>query len=357
MLALVAVLLMFSVVLGFHELGHALLAYRFGVKIERIAIGFGKVFCRIKDKREIEWAVGIFPAGGYVQLLNTRIQAVPNEQYPSCFDKKPAGIRCLILLAGGFFNVLVAWVALFIVFSVGYSQYPAIVDKVASQSVAARAGLHAGDRIVALDFKRVNSWQQAGKGLIASLGHENVALDVINAHQQIRKLTMNLHGHHFSKQCGSFFNCLGMKPNLDPSHLQWVSPKPWLSALWGSLLELGSLCFFYLLMIKQLVTGVLPISLLLGPLGWFTASMTSFIQGFSAFMLFLATLNVVVGIVNYLPIPGLDGGSIVYVLLEKIRGKPLSIAMEILLYRFARIAFFMLVVQLILNDVVRYFQY
>lgn len=354
MFAVVAVLSMFLVVVGLHEIGHALVARRFGVKIERIAIGFGRPIYRVKDQRGIEWVIGIWPLGGYVQLLNTRIQTVPNVQYQHYFDKKSAGIRCLILLAGGCFNFLAAWFAITIVMMVGYSQNPAVVSKVIPQSLAASAGLNAGDRLLSINLQEINSWQEAGMKLMTELGHAKVKLEVINTKQQIKKIDINLSSQNFKKQKGSFFTRLGIKPKIDNSSMQWVGPQPFYSAFSKALAKAGSFCIFYILMIKQVVTGQIPISMLLGPLGLFAVSIDSFIQGFSQFMLFLAMLSVAVGIVNYLPIPGLDGGSIVYVVLEKIRGKPLSIAMEILLYRFAMIAFFILMVQLVLNDVGRY---
>ena|SRR3990167_3848014 len=355
MFAIVAVLLLFLVVVGLHELGHALVARWFNVKIERIAIGFGKPIFTVKDKRGIEWVVGMFSLGGYVQLLNTRIQTVSYDQYPHCFDKKSPGIRCLIFLAGGFFNFLVAWFAITAAMAVGYMQYPAVVDEISPHSLMANAGLHAGDRLLAIHSQKVNSWQQAGMVLITELGHAKVQLEVINEANKTRILTVNLDNKNFFEQRGSLFERFGIKPKIDPSNREWVAPEPLLSALWHALSTAGSLCVFYLLMIKQFVMGLIPISLLLGPLGLFTASIDSFLQGFSAFMLFLAMLSAAVGVVNYMPIPGLDGGSICYVILEKLRGKPLSIAMEILLYRFAMIAFFMLMVHLVLNDVGRYF--
>src|SRR3990167_9567512 len=323
MFAVAAVLLLFLVVVGLHELGHALVARWFGVKIERIAIGFGNPILTIKDKRGIKWVVGIWPLGGYVQLLNTRIKEVHKGQYQHCFDKRPAAIRCLILLAGGFFNFLVAWFAICLVMMVGYSQYPAVVDKVFSHSLAAHAGLHEGDRLLAINAQKINSWQEAGMQLITELGHAKVKLQVLNAQQQSRALEINLSTQNFKSQKGTFFKRLGIKPKMNHSSLQWVAPQPFLNALGHALCKVGSLGVFYSVMIKQLVTGQIPISLLLGPFGLFTVSIDSFLEGFSTFMLFLAMLSVAFGIANYLPIPGLDGGSIFYILLEKIRGKPL----------------------------------
>ncbi len=123
----------------------------------------------------------------------------------------------------------------------------------------------------------------------------------------------------------------------------------------NAFLQIMGLLYFFLVMLKQLFTGHIPFAALLGPLGLFTAMVNSFLQGLAVFLYFIASLSLSVALVNLFPIPGLDGGSIVYALVEKVRGKPASIAMEILLHRLMFIAFSLVLVQLILNDMQRYF--
>ncbi len=103
--------------------------------------------------------------------------------------------------------------------------------------------------------------------------------------------------------------------------------------------------------IKQIVTGVVPLSFLLGPLGLITVSANALAYGSSTFMIFIASLSAAVGLMNLFPIPGLDGGSIFWTLLEKMRGKPISIAFEWLCFQFAKIAFYVLLIQLVVNDI------
>lgn len=107
------------------------------------------------------------------------------------------------------------------------------------------------------------------------------------------------------------------------------------------------------MVLKQLFSGLIPFSALLGPIGIFAASVASLTQGVVVFMFFIATLSLAVAVINLFPIPGLDGGSIVYALIEKIRGKPVSVAMELLLHRLVFIVFCVVLVHLLMNDLQR----
>lgn len=108
-----------------------------------------------------------------------------------------------------------------------------------------------------------------------------------------------------------------------------------------------------MMILKQLFTGAIPFSVLLGPIGIFAASVASLMQGIAVFLFFIATLSLAVAVINLLPIPGLDGGSIVYAIVEKIRGKPVSVPMELLLHRLVFIIFCVLLVHLLMNDLQR----
>lgn len=152
----------------------------------------------------------------------------------------------------------------------------------------------------------------------------------------------------------SLLSSLGISPDKKIKE-KLIIADSFFNALTYALQTVTSLLLFFIVMLERVVTGALPFTLLLGPLGFLKVTALSFIQGLSVFSMFVATLSLAVAIVNILPIPGLDGGSIVYVWLEKLRGKPMSIAMEILLYRLAVIIFVILLINLTMNDIQRYF--
>ena len=353
-LALIAIILSLILIVGTHEAGHALAAKCFGVKIERISIGFGKPLYTWTGKNGVEWVWARWPLGGYVKLLSSRITPVPIQEHAICFNKKPIYARIIILLSGALANMITAWMAFVLVFMIGYQQVPATIHQVAPKSIAALAGLKTGDTIVALAEQTTPAWREVGMELITHLGQKDLPMTVKNKAGIKRHTQLDLSHWHYKRQKDALLASLGITLDTNNLKAEQVSGVPFLKAGQLTFDKIKHLVAFFFLMLKQLFTGMLPLGLLLGPLGLFAAMAGSFIQGLSVFAYFIGTLSLAVAVVNLLPIPGLDGGSIAYALLEKVRGKPLSVAFEVLLHQLAFIAFCVLLAQLIINDLERF---
>lgn len=352
--SLLAIVLSLLIVVGLHEAGHAYTARLFNVNVTRISIGFGKPLFRWKGKNGCEWVWALWPLGGYVRLLNTRIQPVSKKDLPHCFDKQSVGARCLILLAGPAVNLLIAWLALLLLLMLGYSQRVPVIDAIAPSSVAAKAGLAAGDKIVSLAGLQMPSWRSVGLQLIMTMGHDDIDVVVENTKGKQRHLSLDLKQGLTQSRPVTLFKAIGIHPNVSIQSLQQVQGIPFFQALNQAFFQLMNLGLFFLVLLKQLLTGAIPFSFLLGPLGLFTVIIDSFLQGLTVFLYFMANLSLSVALMNLFPIPGLDGGSIVYALIEKIRGKAVSVGTEVLVHRLVFIAFCLLLVQLMLNDAERH---
>lgn len=352
---MLGIVLMLVVVIGMHELGHAALAYWFGVKIARISIGFGKPLCRWKDKRGIEWVWAVWPIGGYVKLLSTRIDpqaAIGNLD--QCFDKKPVFVRCCILLAGAASNFIVAGLLFTGVFMLGYPIAPSVIQDITPNSTAALAGLRAGDTIIQMDGHAVTSWQEVNMLLIRNVGKPRVSLIVKSSHQKkTRQLWIGMTTTSFNPKAQSLLAALGILPKLSPHGASFHAAENIGCAIRNGVSQVVTWIYLYGITLGHIVSGDLPLNLLIGPLGllWVTAHSLS--QGLVIVLSLFGLLSVAVGVVNLLPIPGLDGGSIVYCIIEKWRGKPLSLAMEILLYQLAQIWLGLLMLKLIMNDILK----
>ncbi|STX29470.1 membrane associated zinc metalloprotease [Legionella beliardensis] len=353
LMVLLAIILTLVLVVGLHEAGHALAAKLFGVKIQRISIGFGKPIFSWKDRQGQEWVWATWPLGGYVKLLNSRIQEVNPKDYSHCFDKRPAWQRIVILLAGGLANFLVALLALTIFYMAGYQRVIPVIKEVMPNSIAAQAGLQPQDRFLSIANWPTNSWQEVGNVLIVNLGKQDVAATVADAKQSVKQVRLNLSGK-FNKQAKGLAGFLGITLEKSAQYKEHVAPQSLITAIQHAVNTSWRMLVFLILTLKQVLIGAVSFSLLLGPIGLISVSAGSLNQGFITFLYFIANFSLAVGLVNLFPIPGLDGGSIVLTLLEKIRGRPISVALEILMYRLAFIVFCVFLVQLIVNDLQRF---
>lgn len=352
-IALIAIILTLMLVVGFHEAGHAIAAKICGVKIQRISIGFGKPIFLWKDSQGCEWVWAMWPLGGYVNLLNTRIAPVEKQYYSQCFDKQSLWVRLFILLAGGLANLLVAWLALTIYFMIGYLQDTPMVQAVEPNSIVANAGIRENDRIIDIAGQTTSSWQEVGMGLIVNLGKQSVPVTIENADHVVQKVSVDLHqvSLHGKK---SLFAALGLELNPKKLKRDVIVGIPFFDAVSKAIGKSCALLSFFLVMLKQVITGAVSFAMLLGPASILALSVASFTQGLAIFLYFIASLSLAVGLVNLFPVPSLDGGSIIYAIVEKIRGKPVSVAMEILLQRLVMIALSILLLQLAMNDLQRY---
>lgn len=353
LLALCAIILTLILVIGLHEAAHALVARFYGVKIKTISIGFGKALWSWRSRNGCEWRWAFFPLGGFVQLENSRIVPVKKEEYIHCFDKKKWTIRIFILVAGSVVNLGTAWIALFIMYSNGLDYMTPEVHSIIPHSTAAAAGMKAGDRFISVNHHATSTWNEVGMRIIMSWGQPTVDIIVSqNNGQKLEQISLDLSQQFANDFKTNLLHQIGLTPNEYASHhvLRANSLGEAITLTNQSILFI--LCFFIILC-KHVIVGLIPFASLLGPLSIFVVSVHSLMDGISVFAFFIANLSLAVALVNLFPIPGLDGGSIIYVLIEKIRGKPVSIAMEVLLHRLAVIVFAVILVNLVLHDLLR----
>ncbi len=353
-MAFIAIVVTLILVVGIHEAGHALAARFFHVRIKKISIGFGRPLLRWTGKNGCEWIWAMWPLGGYVELLNSRITPVKSQEYPFCFDKKTVWKRIIILLSGAAANLVTAWLAFFLVFYLGINYKLPQVQSVQSGSIAAHAGIEPKDQFIAVNGESTPSWQDVGMQLVVLWGTKKVDVTVKPAGQGgLKKLSMDLSQIKFSGKEKSLLSALGIVPDL-AAGTGVKRSSSFLQAMNDAHHAIAQLFYFFIMILKQLLTRVIPFSILLGPLGVFAASVASLAQGVVVFLYFIASLSLAVAVVNLFPVPGLDGGSILYALIEKIRGKPVSVAMEVLLHRLMIILFVVVLVNLLVNDLARY---
>jgi len=234
-----------GIVVSVHEFGHFIVARWCGVKVIRFAIGFGQPLLRWFDKKGTEFCVCMIPLGGYVRLLDSRVDDVPAAEYKSDFSNQPVWARIGVYVAGPVINLLLAIVVLALVAGLGVTEYKPVIGFVTAGSAAQKANLLPDDEIVAVDAAAVTSWESLSFKFVESAGRTgSLNLKVRRGDQE---LNLDVPVQNFmSDATGSPLDALGLVPkmHLIPAVLDTIEPKsPASEADWqpgDKILTLGS---------------------------------------------------------------------------------------------------------------------
>ncbi|MDO9323217.1 MAG: RIP metalloprotease RseP, partial [Pseudomonas sp.] len=171
-------LIALGVLVTIHEFGHFWVARRCGVKVLRFSVGFGTPLLRWHDRQGTEFVLAAIPLGGYVKMLDEREGEVPAEQLEQAFTRKTVGQRIAIVAAGPLANFILAFVFFWLLAMLGSQQVRPVIGAVESASLAASAGLVAGQELVAVDGEPVSGWAAVNLQLVRRLG-ESGTLEVL----------------------------------------------------------------------------------------------------------------------------------------------------------------------------------
>ncbi len=314
----------FGVVLGvlifFHELGHYLAARWRGVKVDAFSLGFGPAIARRTDKHGTVWKLCVLPLGGYVKLHGQeRPQDVSDETRAGwvrgqTFHDKPLASRAIVVAAGPVANFVLATVVFALLFGViGRPVTLPIVDQVIAHSAAAGAGLHVGDRITSVDTTPIANFQQLQR-VIAARPDTRVTLGLQRAGKGMT-VTLKTGARTLD---GRTLGVLGVAG--DQMAYQPLSP---LAALGDGVWETWHVTDQTATGLWQIVSGQRGTKDLGGPIRIAQLSGEVATQGLPDLLSFIAILSVNIGLINLLPVPILDGGHLLFYLLEALRGRPL----------------------------------
>lgn len=321
-------LLSFVIVLGIlifvHELGHFLIAKAFGVKVLKFSLGFGsKVVSR--QWGETEYLISAFPLGGYVKMYGEHSsEEVSTGELHRSFAHKPVWQRFCIVFGGPLFNLLFAVFLFFMMFNILGLPEPVdttVIGEVSVDSAAERAGLQAGDAILAIDGQDTFSWNDVSEA-IKNSGGDSVELVVDRDGERLQinaQPTMQSIKNLFGEAVGERY-MLGI---VRDDALQYTDVSVVESGK-AALVQTWNLSYLTVMGIVKMIQRVIPASELGGPIRIAEIAGQQLEAGWVNLMYFMGLLSVNLGILNLLPIPVLDGGHLVFLTLEGIRRKPLD---------------------------------
>ncbi|MDR3491935.1 MAG: RIP metalloprotease RseP [Gammaproteobacteria bacterium] len=227
---------------------------------------------------------------------------------------------------------------------------PAIIAHIQEKSPAELANLLVGDKIVAVDKKSISDWQSLSK--IISEQPNKTLLFTIQRNKKILEIPINIGSTHnlFYKNHGY----LGISPTFEwPKNLLRTNQYPVFSALSHAFQNVETFTKLNFIILGKMITGKISLQSLGGPITIFDTAGTALNQGAISFLSFLAFLSISIGTINIIPIPGLDGGHLLFQTIEYISGKPLSTRAINLSYRLGMILLFVVMMQAIINDLLR----
>ena len=428
-----------------HEFGHFWVARRCGVKVERFSIGFGKAIWRRLGKDGTEYVLALIPLGGYVKMLDGRVDELKPGEEAQAFNHKSVWARMAIVAAGPMANFVFALFAFWLMFMIGVPSVKPVVGEVRPASIVAEAGILPGMEIVGVGGEETGDWESVTYALISHLGDDSVQLKLkaANTSYAVDK-TLQLAGWKFDpdkespigslgivplggkvlpvveavvpssasekaglqigdrikgvdgeaitewaqfvervqqspaqplqvtverggsemtltltpdgkKVKGQLVGFVGLSPQLVPLPDEYRTLLQYgpLQALWHGVQKTWSLITLTFDMIGKLIGGIVSLDNLSGPISIAKGAGSSADYGLVYFLGFLALISVNLGIINLFPLPVLDGGHLVYFLIEAITGKPGSEKIQEVGFRIGAAILMLLMGIALFNDFAR----
>ena len=426
-----------------HEYGHFWVARKNGVKVERFSVGFGKAIWRKTADDGTEYVIAMIPLGGYVKMLDDRVDDVMEQDKDKTFNSKSVYQRIAIIAAGPFANFAFAIFAFYLMFLIGVPSIKPIIGSLNVDSIAAQAQIPENAEIVEVAGKPTQNWQDVNLALIGEIGAETIMIKTktsdsqyVSSHQlstkdwqfspektsaltslgitpyrptvynelavigkdsparksglQVGDKLLLLNGIplaegwlDFSKkiklypnktvnitveragykqvlqvtpkgveQNGELIGYLGVSPKSDnwPDKYRIEISHGVVEALGESVNRTWNLVTLSFDMIGKLITGDVSVKNLSGPIAIAQGAGDSAGYGFVYFLGFLALISINLGIINLLPLPVLDGGHLLYYLIELLTGKPVPENIQEAGFKFGALALLALMSIALFND-------
>lgn len=439
-----------GVLVAFHEFGHFWVARKVGVKVLRFSVGFGKViWSHQKSPASTEYALSAIPLGGYVKMVDEREGPVEKEDLPFAFNRQPLWARFAVVLAGPVFNLMLAVILYWCVFTLGETGIRPIIGQLKPDTLAVQAGFQEGDEIVSVNDSKTPTWTEAITTIVTSaIDAENeikIQVTSENGEENTRFLKIP---ENVSQDPKILYERLGLtpwSPKVEPiigevlaqgsaeqaglqtgdilisadktqltEWMQWVdyvrshadkaialeierdgvrlqmtiTPEgvetedgvigrigakvqipeglqdsmiveyslPPLAALSAAFKKTYDFSTATLKMLGRMLIGKASVENLSGPISIAQYAGQSAEMGLTPFLKFLALVSISLGVINLLPVPVLDGGHLMFFIIEAIKGSPVSEKIQIFFQQIGMMLLMLLMGLAVMLDIERLFQ-
>jgi len=355
---LIPFLLVLTVLVFVHELGHYLVARRNGVRVETFSIGFGPELFGWNDRAGTRWKVSAIPLGGYVKMFGDADPAsMPGEHLRDMteaekavsFHHKRLWQRAAIVSAGPIANFVLAVLLLTVIIAIRGQQFsPPDVGQVLPGSAAEAAGIKPGDVITAIDGQPIDRFEAIQRIVETNTG---TPLE-LTVKRGAGELTLRVTPKVVIESDRLGFTHHIARLGIGRKGVDFIKRNP-VAAIGYAADEAWYLTTGTLKAVWQMIIGLRSSDELSGPFGILQLSGAVAQEGILPLLGFAAVLSVNLGLINLFPIPVLDGGHLLFYAVEAIRGKPLSQRAQEYGFRFGLALVLMLMVFATWNDLVR----
>lgn len=356
-------LLVLSVVVFVHELGHFLVARWCGVRVLVFSIGFGPEIVGFNDRHGTRWKISAIPLGGFVKFFGDENAAsapdgaslanMAESERARSFAFQPLLKRAAIVVAGPLANFLLAMV-IFIgtAFVYGKQTVSARVDEIVPHSAAAAAGFKPGDLVVAIDGRAIDDFAEMQRIVSESAGQPLEIAVLRGEERQVLKVTPRLSEEKDIFGIVHRIGLLGIKRSNSRDDIKFEPVSAPRAVLIGAqeTWRVADQTFRY---IGGVLSGRKPADQLSGPIGIARIVGKAATISWAFVIQITAAISVSIGLLNLFPIPLLDGGHLLFYLIEGVRGRPLSERAQEVGFRIGLAIVLMLMIFATFNDILR----
>jgi len=348
MITILSTLFVLGILVFVHELGHFLVAKKSGIRVERFSLGFPPKMIG-KKIGETEYMISWIPLGGYVKLAGENPDEISGQPWE--FHSKPVLTRALVILAGPLMNFFLAilffWGIFFLAGQQKIQDDQTVIGFVSQGSPAQLAGIKENDQILAINGIPVKNFKE-----MSDLIHK----------QPEKKISVKWKrgGQVFEKEIltkkDKVIDETGTPKEIGKIGVGPVAIRIKLNIFQALIAGIGitfTFCAEILKFLYGLITGTLSIKLIGGPIFIAQIAGETARQGILSLMSFTALLSVNLALLNLLPIPALDGGHLLFLLIEKLRGKPLSLKQRSIIQQIGMAFLLLLIILVTYNDIFR----
>lgn len=349
-MTLLILIIILGVLIFVHEFGHFIVAKKAGVFVEEFALGMGPQIFKWKRKNDpTTYSIRLLPIGGFCamagEVVEEKEKKLKKNQY-MC-NKKPYQ-KFLILVAGVTMNFMLALLIFFLQGLIwGSSNQLSYVGMVTENSAVAKAGITEGDRIISINGVKTNTWDKIQVAIALKNDSKSYEFVVKKSDGSVNKYEVT--PNYIKDKKGNEVMVFGFGAGNTLN-------KGFIASIKYSLIKFYSVISSMTLIIVKLFSGALGLKSLSGPVGMYTVVGESAKLGIQSLLYLTAYLSVNLGFINIIPFPAFDGGRILFVIIEKIKGSPVKAEVENWFHTIGFILLMILMVVITYQDILRLFK-